>query len=1165
MGKGKKKGGKGKDEEPEVPSISSLSLSDVPSTSQSGAQAEEEGTGLTSAAAKRKAKKAAKAAPLEGSKPRSAPVTAPVSEPESETPKPAPELVKPVEEKKAKSEEKEEEGVGLGLGMESKSKKKPRKKKPSLASQEAAAPAGEVPAGTPAPPGHGAAVAPVLPSQAAAFGPIPVGQAPASGAVPQGQAVAFAAAAQAQAPWVSGRGMGRGVPPGPPGGLPQAGPPVGWPGAPGAPTGYARQPGPPGPPGQAQPGPPGYVQQPSPPGYVPQPGPPGYVPQPGPPRYVQQPGAPGYNQPSPSGFGQARTPPQQQVPPQQPQSARQTTPPAAPGPQGDRPGSASKTVCRYKIPLRIEGNSVPCRPVKVLTNYLEMKISPLKIYRYDVTYKPDKPKKMISPVFITIRKKYFPKELIAFDQMKNCYCLKPLPNVSDTDRYAITDEYIDGNGKKMPVEVSFKFTGIVDLGTILTYMKTGASSLNPPTEAIQCIDVILRQGTLESYIKAGRQFFKRPSRPIDLGDGLEMWTGMFQSAIFTTRPFINVDVAHKGFPRAQPLVQALINDFRLNTNDKVENQRSRAVASFQAFVKGLKVVAYIGGDTSAGGQKREFIANGLSDSPSRLKFPMDIGGGKTKIVTVAEYFAKEKGYRLRFPNLNCVSVGPKDKNINYPMELLEVAYGQARNRQLNELQLSTMVRQAATPPDERKRKIEEVIKDMDYSRNKDFKQFGLEISDKFFPVDAKVLAPPRLETGSGSVEPRNGSWQANRLLKPEALQNWGFIMIEPDPRTQLDPANIISLMMSCGRQMGMTVSEPSVKAFNMRMQELRNALLKCLDDQVKFLFIIVPTRGHDYYHRVKQMAERDVGILTQCIKEQTASKRMNPQTARNILLKVNSKLMGINQALDNRSVPNCLRDGRVMVVGADVTHPSPDQTSVPSIAAVTASIDPKCFMYNIGLSIQTPKKEMIVEFEDMMVEHLTIYKQRNGFLPTKIYVFRDGVSEGQFAQVMNSELLAVHKAYQRMAGPAAKPEVLFLLVQKRHHTRLFTGENNPKNVEPGTVVDKHIVHATELDFYLVSHQAIKGTARPTRYHAVCNDGNLKHDEVEQLTYYLCHLYSRCMRSVSYPTPTYYAHLACLRARSLTYEEKFDNARLEREPRRLRVLDKMLSYSRMFFV
>ena len=38
------------------------------------------------------------------------------------------------------------------------------------------------------------------------------------------------------------------------------------------------------------------------------------------------------------------------------------------------------------------------------------------------------------------------------------------------------------------------------------------------------------------------------------------------------------------------------------------------------------------------------------------------------------------------------------------------------------------------------------------------------------------------------------------------------------------------------------------------------------------------------------------------------------------------------------------------------------------------------------------------------------------------------------------------------------------------------------------------------------------------------------DQIQELTYYLCHIYSRCERSVSYPAPTYYAHLAALRAR-----------------------------------
>ncbi|XP_037792241.1 protein argonaute-4-like [Penaeus monodon] len=38
------------------------------------------------------------------------------------------------------------------------------------------------------------------------------------------------------------------------------------------------------------------------------------------------------------------------------------------------------------------------------------------------------------------------------------------------------------------------------------------------------------------------------------------------------------------------------------------------------------------------------------------------------------------------------------------------------------------------------------------------------------------------------------------------------------------------------------------------------------------------------------------------------------------------------------------------------------------------------------------------------------------------------------------------------------------------------------------------------------------------------------DVLEELTYAMCHLYSRCTRSVSIPTPAYYAHLAAYRGK-----------------------------------
>lgn len=52
--------------------------------------------------------------------------------------------------------------------------------------------------------------------------------------------------------------------------------------------------------------------------------------------------------------------------------------------------------------------------------------------------------------------------------------------------------------------------------------------------------------------------------------------------------------------------------------------------------------------------------------------------------------------------------------------------------------------------------------------------------------------------------------------------------------------------------------------------------------------------------KVKQIAELNVGVLTQCIKSITMQ-RMNEATCSKILLKVNSKLNGVNHTLSSVS------------------------------------------------------------------------------------------------------------------------------------------------------------------------------------------------------------------------------------------------------------------------
>lgn len=132
----------------------------------------------------------------------------------------------------------------------------------------------------------------------------------------------------------------------------------------------------------------------------------------------------------------------------------------------------------------------------------------------------------------------------------------------------------------------------------------------------------------------------------------------------------------------------------------------------------------------------------------------------------------------------------------------------------------------------------------------------------------------------------------------------------------------------------MRVSEPTrlnlaEKPAYIRDADARNfekEMQQAKAEGIRILFCVIPDSG-PIYAKIKQLAETKVGVLTQCIKGSTVfRKRSDGSTISNILLKVNAKLNGTNHTLDNFPI---LSSSRCMLVGADVTHPSPEQTKIP--------------------------------------------------------------------------------------------------------------------------------------------------------------------------------------------------------------------------------------------
>jgi eukaryotic translation initiation factor 2C len=101
----------------------------------------------------------------------------------------------------------------------------------------------------------------------------------------------------------------------------------------------------------------------------------------------------------------------------------------------------------------------------------------------------------------------------------------------------------------------------------------------------------------------------------------------------------------------------------------------------------------------------------------------------------------------------------------------------------------------------------------------------------------------------------------------------------------------------------------------------------------------------------------------------------------------------------------------------------------------------------------------------MVHDLLMTFKERNSVYPQRILFYRDGVSEGQHAEIMQTEVSAVRRACELAQIRAS---VTFCVVKKRHHARFFPKKpddtDRSGNCLAGTVVDKVITSPSEFDF-----------------------------------------------------------------------------------------------------
>lgn len=318
--------------------------------------------------------------------------------------------------------------------------------------------------------------------------------------------------------------------------------------------------------------------------------------------------------------------------------------------------------------------------------------------------------------------------------------------------------------------------------------------------------------------------------------------------------------------------------------------------------------------------------------------------------------------------------------------------------------------------------------------------------------------------------------------------------------------------------------------------------------------VILPKFDSEIYNRVKFVGDVKKGIHTICVIGSKLTKRMHYNNSpdlqyfANVALKFNLKLGGANQSLETSKL-GIIAFKKTMVVGLDVTHPSPGSSSkAPSVVGIVASVDSTLAQWPADIRIQESRQEMVSELDVLMKSRLLLWRQKNGSLPENIIVYRDGVSEGQYQLTLEEEVPLLRKAcesfYPATDTKKGLPRISLAVVRKRHNTRFYqTNEDdtdNSSNPQNGTVVDRGVTEARNWDFFLQAHTALHGTARPAHYYVVLDEVFRKGagksptnaaDDLEDLTHNMCYLFGHATKAVSIcPPSAYYADLVCERAR-----------------------------------
>ena len=264
-------------------------------------------------------------------------------------------------------------------------------------------------------------------------------------------------------------------------------------------------------------------------------------------------------------------------------------------------------------------------------------------------------------------------------------------------------------------------------------------------------------------------------------------------------------------------------------------------------------------------------------------------------------------------DLPCVQVGKTNAKF-FPVEVVCIVDDQYYMKKLNPDQQSTMTTRCGEQKpsvrfQENQLQINKLIQSAARCETDYFASFGIKLVTPFSEVNGRYLPKPRI-CGSNGKEKNitDGEWKDSLFAIPANVDNnfkWLVVNYSQEYKREVrwgpDRRAVDSLIKGICEQAkfnGLNLGQPVEVIYDENYDgkvDVKNAIGDYAKDfpGLKFILFIIP-ENDELYSFIKFFSELDFGITTQCVSHKK-SRRFHERTyAGNVVLKINSKLGGIN-------------------------------------------------------------------------------------------------------------------------------------------------------------------------------------------------------------------------------------------------------------------------------